>query len=113
MNSTAEDDLDFTLEQLKTELEAIGVRGVRSIGSEPLHWLQHTQQSLAAMGAEFLASKIERFIDSLEPTNERKPAEHFLDLLTTIRVFQRTLTIESVQAAMQAALQEPTSPDHP
>ena len=112
MSSTAEDDLDHVLEQLKTEMEAIGARGVRSLASDQLHWLQHTQKSLASMGAGFLACKLQRFIDSLE-TADGGAAERFLDLLTTIRVFQRTLTIESVHTAMQLALEATASPDQP
>ena len=105
MQASTENDLEPTLLRLKTEVEAIGVRGVRSIEGEQLNWLKHTCESLAGMGAEYLAGQLQRFIEAVE-SNPGSSAARFLELLTTIRVFQRTLTVESVHAAMQSALVE-------
>lgn len=85
--------------QLRTESEALGVRGVSLASVEQINWFRHTRDRLAESGAQFVAEKLTRLIDSMESTSSAG-AGRLLDLLTTLRVFDRILTLQTAEACL-------------
>ena len=78
----------------------LGMRGLRAVSIEQLNWLKHTRDSLREMGAEYLARKMTELMDAID-RNDSTSAARFLDLLTSIRVFDRVLTLESSEHALR------------
>ena len=94
----ASENLITTVLQLQREMENLAVRGIRSVDREQQQWLQHTHDSLSEMGAEYLASRISQLLDTLQvgqPSNQA--AAILLDLLTTLRVFSRVMTLDAAK----------------
>jgi len=94
-----DDSLISLVAQLRNETETLGVRGVRVASSEQVNWFRHTRDRLTEMGAEFLAQKLSRLIDSID-ADDSLGAGRLLDLLTTIRVFDRVLTLQTAESAL-------------
>lgn len=73
--------------------------------------LRNTQHSLSEMGAEFLATCINKFLEACEFNPESAPGCLF-DLLTTVRVFERTLTLrQGSEMIADLVAQEESSAD--
>ena len=79
---------------MQTELESICVRGVHSIGSEELRWLDDTRKRLQEAGAGFLASVLQRFVEAARE-DRQSAARVLLELLTVVRVFERVETLDA------------------
>ena len=94
-----------TISQLQAEVETLGLRGLRAASAEQLQWLRHTRDSLSEMGAEFLAAKMTQLLASMEQT-QSDAAARLLDLLTTIRVFDRVLTMQTVESILSPLCDE-------
>lgn len=90
-----------TLEALKRELEALVVRGVgAAVGSE-LARLEATRDELAGLGASHLAERLTRLVDA---ARGRSPdaAGALLRTWTSLRVFERVLTLDTVAPLLDA-----------
>ncbi|QDT48949.1 hypothetical protein [Symmachiella dynata] len=85
-----------TVLQVHREVEAAGFRGIAVISAEQLNWLRNTLTAIEEMGAEFLAQRLRRFIESAEQQDKHAGAR-LLELLTTLRLFERALTLEAAQ----------------
>ena len=90
------DALLSTVLQVHREIEAVGLRGVAVISAEQLNWLRNTLTAIEEMGAEFLATRLRQFLESSEQRDKQAGAR-LLELLTTLRVFERALTLEAAQ----------------
>lgn len=101
-DSQREPELSRVLARLQQEVEAIGTRGLRAVSNEQLAWLRHTSESIGAMGAEFMSSRIRSFLEAQQAGRDDS-ARCFLELLTTLRVFERVLTLEVIQEQLQMA----------
>ena len=91
--------------RLQKEIEAICIRGIRAISSEQLNWLRNTRDRVREMGAEFLSEKISSLLVSID-SDDRAASAKLLDLLTTVRVFERTLTLKVAAAKLETLLAE-------
>jgi hypothetical protein len=91
--------------QLQKEIEALCIRGIRAITSEQLNWLRNSRDRLRELGAEFLAEKISRLLSSID-SDEKNAPSRLLDLLTTVRVFERTLTLKITADKLSTFLAE-------
>ncbi len=92
-----DDALIALIQQLQVEVETLGVRGVNVASAEQINWFRHTRDRVAEMGAEHLAQKMSPLIESMEGQGTAGSAR-LLDLLTTIRVFDRVLTLQIAEA---------------
>ena len=80
------------IDDLRTEIEGIAVRGIRTITDEQCRWLKAIQKQIAETGAHFLADKIQSLIDAIDA--DELAAKRAYDLLTTLKVFERVLTLK-------------------
>lgn len=96
-----DDGLISIVTQLQVEVETLGIRGVSAASSEQLNWFRHTRNRVSEMGAEFLSQKMTPLIDCMEGGGT-DGATRLLDLLTTIRVFDRVLTLQTAEERLQA-----------
>ena len=94
-----DDALIALIQQLQDEVETLGVRGVNVASAEQTNWFRHTRDRVAEMGAEHLAQKMSPLIDSMEGQGNAGSAR-LLHLLTTIRVFDRVLTLQIAENSL-------------
>ena len=94
-----DDALISLIQQLQVEVETLGVRGVNVASAEQINWFRHTRDRVAEMGAEHLAQKMSSLIESMEGHGKSGSAR-LLDLLTTIRVFDRVLTLQIAETSL-------------
>lgn len=85
--------------RLQAELEGLCIRGLRAISTEQLNWLKASRDSLMAMGAEHLAGKITALLEQIEVDSDES-SRRLLDLLTTVRVFERTATLREASVSL-------------
>ncbi|MEM7560200.1 MAG: hypothetical protein AAF394_13860 [Planctomycetota bacterium] len=93
-----EESLHSLVQDLQKEMENIAARGIRAIEAEQLRWLKSNAGQLAAMGAQHLADRITRLTEAME-ADHKAPARLY-ELLTTLKVFERVLTLETAQAQL-------------
>lgn len=93
------DDVMGLFQRLQSELEGICIRGVQSVSAEEIRWLDDTQDRLAAAGAGYLASVVQRFVESLQNAPRQSPAR-LLELLTVVRVFERVETLDAAHSVL-------------
>ena len=105
-----DDAIISIIQQLKTETETLGIRGISVPSEEQLRWFRHTRDRTAETGAGFLASKLTQLIDSLE-RGDKDAAGRLLDLLTSIRVFDRVLTLQTAETALLQTVEAAGSGD--
>ena len=100
MSSAIEELIDL-IGRVSLEVETLCVRGLRSVDPSRLQWLQSTHESFAEMGAEYLARKLKSLIESIEGDGRGGSAALF-DLMTTLRVSERRLTLQRAQVERDA-----------
>jgi hypothetical protein len=93
------DELVMTLEQLRCELEELAIRGLRAATSRQRGRLQQIREELEGSGAAHLAGAIGRLGEALEQDDPAAGAALFR-AQTALRVFERLLTLEVVQAQL-------------
>ena len=87
------------VEQLQIEVESLCIRGIQAVSGEQINWFTNTRQSFEEMGAEFLASKISDLLNKIDNNAAAAPGS-LLDLLTSVRVFERVVTLRCAEAAL-------------
>jgi hypothetical protein len=88
-------EIGDTLLALRKELDELVVRGVRTASPRDLAALEGMHDELERVGARFLAGRIETL---LARTRADAPdaAHALLQLLSTLQVFERVLTLDTV-----------------
>jgi hypothetical protein len=97
--SSAIEELIELIQRVSSEVEILCVRGVRHVDQARAQWLASTRDSFAAMGAEYLAGKMNRLIEAFENHSINGPAA-LLDLMTTLRVSERRLTLQLAETQL-------------
>ena len=98
--STDQRLLDLLL-RLQRETELLCVRGVRALSTEQHNWFDNASDQLGEMGAEFLSQKITAFLQAVD-ADDRLASGRLLDLLTTIRIFERVLTLRNAETVLHS-----------
>jgi hypothetical protein len=89
------------VQRLHQEIESLVVRGLRAATSENIQWLRHAHETLDALGAEFLAGLISKLLYEIEQDDPQSAAS-LLRLQTSVRLFDRVLTIETARFHLTA-----------
>ncbi len=91
-----------TLELLEGEIEDLFVRGLSAANADDVRTLDHAARQLDGAGASFVAARIDDVI-VLQKAGAKTAAKALLQLQTTLRVFERVLTLEAVEALLGVA----------
>lgn len=113
-------EIAHTIESLRDQLETLAVRGLRAAGPEHLAHLRAAHEEFERIGAAHLATRIAAVVHKVEQ-NDRGAAGALLAALTSLRLFDRVLTLEVAQNALPAfateaaaeASDDPTGADEP
>lgn len=92
-------ELVQTIEFLQREFEELAIRGLRTCGPEHLTSLRHVCEEFSGIGATHLAGRISELIQAIE-SDDRKAAEALLRAQSTLRTFERVLTLEFAEQVL-------------
>ncbi len=88
-----------TIERLQQTFEDIAVRGLRSCGPEQLTVLSSLHEELERIGAAHMAGRLEDVIAKIR-NDDRGSARALMRAQASLRVFERLLTLGTVEAEM-------------
>ena len=88
-----------TLEHVRTTLDDLCVRGLRSAGSESINTLATLEQEFERIGASHVASLLGQVLQSLRSGDDMGP-KHVMRAQASVRLFERILTLSVVQDAL-------------
>ena len=95
-----------TIELLQGEFEDLAMRGLRATGPQHVAKLEMLRAECQRMGADHLAGRIETLVEAIR-NNAREAAAALLRAQSSLRVFERILTLQSVEAVLQSQLENP------
>ena len=98
-----------TIEALQGELDDLLVRGLRSAEPATLNRLRARVEEFRRIGAEHMAQRLTTLVDAVE-ADEPAAARALLQAQTSLRLFERVLSLEVAEAALGqlAAVEEAT-----
>ena len=88
-----------TIERLQQTFEDLAVRGLRSCGPEQLIVLSSLHEELDRIGAAHLAGRLEDVIAKIR-NDDRSSARALMRAQASLRVFERLLTLGTVESEM-------------
>jgi hypothetical protein len=98
------DELRLTIEQLRTLLENLIVRGLRACGPDELGQVKSFTEYLERAGAGHVASVLTTLHSQIE-SDDRASAKTLLNAQTSVRLLERLLTLKVVREHYALALQ--------
>ena len=98
-------EISDTIERLRTELEALAVRGIRASGPEHIALLKAAGEEFERIGADHMAGRIGDVVGALE-RDERGAAAALLRAQTSLRLFDRVLTLDVAASSLSRCPQE-------
>lgn len=104
------DEIADTIDRLRTEFEALAVRGIRAAGPENVALLKAAREEFERIGAEHLAGRIGDVVNALEQA-DRGAAAALLRAQTSLRLFDRVLTLDVAEMSLTALLNEQSAED--
>lgn len=97
------DEVVAMLDRLNGELQDLLMRGLRVCGPEHLGTLKSIHSELQRAGAEHLAGRLASLTSALE-ADDRRAAVALLEIQTSLRVFERVLTLQMAEQTLTASL---------
>jgi hypothetical protein len=92
-----------TVDRLNAALADLVVRGLRSAGPAQLAPLEALREEFGRIGAEHLAGRLGELLDAVR-NEDRSAAAALLRAQTSLRLFERLLTLEHAQGLLAALL---------
>jgi hypothetical protein len=92
-------ELRDALDRLQAALDDLVVRGVRAAGPKDFARLAALRDEFRAAGAEHLAGRLTALVDAAKD-GDRDAAPALLRSMTSLRLFDRMLTLEVAAAAL-------------
>jgi hypothetical protein len=108
-----EEEILLTLDHARACLEELAVRGLRAAGPESVRRLRALGEELGRAGADHLAARMGALLEAVDGGGlaGAGAAKRLLAAQTSLRLFERLLTVEAarrdLQALAAAAGQEP------
>jgi hypothetical protein len=99
------DEITHTIERLRGQLEALAVRGIRAAGPDDVALLKAAGEEFERIGAEHLAERIGDVVRGIEQ-NDRHAAAALLRAQTSLRLFDRVLTLDVAAGVLETLLAE-------
>ena len=89
-----------TLERIRHEFEDLAVGGLRALGPERALALGSMAAEFSRIGASHIADRLKQLGDSIQ-AGDRLAAEHLMRAQSSIRMFERMLTLETAATALE------------
>ncbi|HVK78871.1 MAG TPA: hypothetical protein VM734_36475 [Kofleriaceae bacterium] len=96
------DQICATVETLRGELDDLVVRGLRAAGPDDLRTLDGMREELTRIGAAHLAERAGALVDAIR-ADHGDAAVLLMRAQTSLRVFERVLTLDHVAGLLEAA----------
>lgn len=100
------EELILTLEQLRKVLDDMVVCGLRAVGLKQRERLLAFRDELAGIGVLNLSMALSELEGAIRTENSQA-GEVLFRTLTTLRIFERLLTIEVADASFESAIADP------
>jgi hypothetical protein len=104
------EELRFSIERLRTLLEALIVRGLRACGADELAQLKSQVEYLDRTGAAHVAAVLAELHAQIE-RDDRAAARTLLKAQTAVRLLERLLTLRIVKERYAHALAASQAPE--
>jgi len=92
-----------TIEHLQRTFEDLALRGLRASGANEITTLTNIKEECERIGAYHLAERVGAIIDAIK-TNSRSGADALMRAQSSLRVFERILTLETAQQLLSGAI---------
>lgn len=104
------DEIVQTVERLDREFTDLVLQGLRAVGAKHLASLESLRQEIERIGAAHLAERIATLVAAIR-NDDRSAASALLRAQTSLRVFERLLTVQTVRAGLAAAVHAAAAPE--
>jgi len=107
MTGTAIDTTEvvLTIDHLQRTFEDLMLRGLKAAGPSEINTLTNIREELERIGAFHLAGRVADIVDALSGTS-RTGAEALMKAQTSLRLFERILTLETAQQMLAAGVED-------
>ncbi len=92
-------EVSETIQHLERTFDELMLRGLRAAGPSEINTLSNIKDECERIGAFHLASRIEAIVDAIN-SNNRSGAAALMKAQTSLRLFDRILTLEIAQSAL-------------
>jgi len=107
LSAEQRDEICATLETVRGELDDLVVRGLRAAGPDDLRTLDAAREELGKIGATHIAGRAGSLVDAIR-ADARDAPSHYMRAQTSLRVFERVLTLDHVAGLLDGV--EPRAP---
>lgn len=97
------DEIVQTVERLDREFTELVLQGLRAVGGKHLTSLAALRDEFARIGAAHLSDRIGTLISAIK-ADDRSAAEALMKAQTSLRVFERLLTLQAEREMLTASL---------
>ncbi|HXU01308.1 MAG TPA: hypothetical protein VN903_09965 [Polyangia bacterium] len=115
MPTAEEDEIVATLDHARACLEELAVRGLRAAEPESIRRLRALRDELARIGADHLAARLGALLDAIDDVSGTpagpEAAKRLLAAQTSLRLFERVLTVEAARRDLPALTPAPDELD--
>jgi hypothetical protein len=94
-----------TIDHLQRTFEDLMLRGLKAAGPGEINTLTNIREECERIGAYHLAGRVGAIVDALS-TNNRSGAAALMQAQTSLRLFDRILTLETAQMVLGYGLSE-------
>lgn len=104
------DEITHTLRRLQAELEDLAVGGLRTVGAERLPALDALGEEFSRIGAAHFAERLGALADGIR-ADRRDAAGALLRAQSSLRLFERILTLRTVESRLAALCEVDAGPE--
>ena len=105
------DEIANTVEHVRSELEALTIRGIRAAGSEHVAMLKSAGEEFERIGADHMAGRIDAVVTAIDQSDPGAAAA-LLRAQTSLRLFDRLLTLDVAEGVLAGLRERMDTPDH-
>lgn len=99
-----------TIERVQSGFDDLVMRGLRTAGPDQLALLEAMHEEFARIGASHIAGRIADLLEAVR-ADDRHAGSALLRAQSSLRVFERILTLESAAHALEGLTAEPGTED--
>jgi len=102
---TENEEIAHAISRLQAEFEDLAVRGLRTADTQHLAPLKAMREEFERIGAAHLAERVARVISAIE-SDDKEAASALLQAQTSLRLFERVVSLEAAADHLRALLPE-------
>jgi hypothetical protein len=110
LSAEEHDEVCGMIETLRGELDDLALRGLRTAGPDDLRTLDSLRQECARIGATHIAERTSALVDAIRGS-DASAGISLMRAQTSLRVFERVMTLDTVADALELAATQPAAED--